>query len=108
MICDKCKQDFSNVVWEKGKTYNGIDQHHNPPEFMVEKWEGEIYNLCRKHHRELHDKIIEILNEGTLKFVKSEYWAWIKIIPSKRQEVIEKVIKFTKGWVDGNSKEITA
>lgn len=104
MICEKCKNDFSSVAWEKDVTYFGIDHHHSPPQFMLAPWKGEIINLCRECHRKLHDKvIIKILNEGQLKFVNSEHWAWIKIIPNKRKEIIEKIIISTKRWLKNDS-----
>lgn len=105
--CDKC--GLIGERWEKGVTYEGIDGHHNPPEFMLEEWEGEIIPLCRKHHRELHDEIRRIMFEHSTLFKpnKSDYWTWIKVIPNKRGGCIEEVIKYTKGWIDGNSKEIT-
>jgi len=102
MKCQKCKRDFSNVIWEKGKTYEGLDEHHNPPKFMIEKWNGKTYYLCRKHHRELHDEIIKILNKFTKSsvFVKSERWTWIKIIPKDRLKVTKEVCNFTERWIN--------
>ena len=100
MICEKCGEDFSNYKWESGKKYLGIEDHHNPPEFMVEKWDGTWHKLCHKHHRELHDEIIKIINKGNLKFVKSEYWAWIKILPIDRPKIIKEVMEYTKRWLN--------
>ncbi len=95
MKCDKCKNEIVET-WVRGKTYLGIDEHHNPPKFMVDEWKGKTHNLCRKCHRNLHDEIIKILNKENLKFIKSEHWAWIKIIPNKRKEIVKRIIKFTK------------
>jgi hypothetical protein len=110
MKCDYCNEDFSESKWEKGVTYEGIDSHHNPPEFLSdflkEQWSGEFYNLCRKHHRELHDQIILLLNKkaNTLKFIKSEYWVLQKMNLKQIEEVKEEIIEFTRRWInDGNS-----
>ena len=78
MICDRCGN--KNVEWISGKTYKGLDIHHNPPEFisnfLKEKWSGEFYNLCRECHVNLHKEIKQILfkNSNLIKFVNSEYW----------------------------------
>jgi len=103
--CDKCHEFWDSNCWEYKRTYKGIDQHHNPPKFMVEKWEGKIYNLCRKHHRELHDEIIKILQKysNQLKKVKSEYWTWIYILPKDRKECVKEITEFTKKWVEDDS-----
>ncbi len=102
MICEKCKIDFSDKKYEKYKTYEGIDRYHNPPTFMLEKWEGEMVSLCRKHHRKLHDEILEIMfRHSNLRIPKkSEHWTWIAIIPIHRRECIDEVIKFTKSWLN--------
>ena len=111
MICDYCRKDFSDIIWENGKTYKGIDRHHNPPEFISnflnEKWNGEFYNLCRKHHRELHDEIIKILNKhsNSFKFINSEYYILQKMTPRQIQEAKEEIIIFTREWLkNGNYK----
>lgn len=100
MKCDKCKKEFDDE-WKSGVTYKGIDEHHNPPKFMVDEWNGFFYYLCRKCHRELHDEIIKILNKFSvsLKFNKSEYWTWLKILPRNRPKATEEVFDFTEGWV---------
>ena len=103
MKCDFCVKDFEEKA-KQGVTYEGIDEHHNPPSFMFEDdeiWEGELYNLCRNHHRKLHDKIIKILNEEakTLKFIKSEHWVWVKMSLNQRKKARERVYKFTKNWI---------
>jgi len=110
MRCRKCKEDFSEKDWESGKTYLGIDEHHNPPEFMLEEWNGEMISLCRKCHKDLHIEIRRIIFEHSTTFKpnKSDYWSWIKVIPNKRQECITEIIKFTRGWLNGEDpKEIT-
>lgn len=104
MKCDKCKKDFSEEIWESGKTYKGIDEHHNPPQFMFEDeevWKGVLYNLCREHHRFLHDKIIKILNQeaGTLKFLKSEYYVWLKMNKIQKLSAREKIFEFTENFI---------
>ena len=104
MKCDKCKKDFSKEKWVSGQIYSGLDEHHNPPKFMMKDWEGKIYYLCRKHHRELHDMIIKILNEvaETLKFIKSEYWVWIKMSEIKQKDARKTVFIFTERWINND------
>lgn len=108
-ICAKCKkrkQDFPE--WKNGETYIGLDLHHNPPEFisdyMNEEWSGEKFFLCRGCHQELHKQILLIMfKHSTLSKPKnSEYWTWQSIIPSKRKEMIDEIVKFTRGWIDGD------
>jgi len=115
LVCDYCNHCFKMKA-EKGVTYNGIDEHHNPPQFMFEEdesWVGELLNLCRKHHRELHDEIIKILNEEarTLKFIKSEYWVWIKMNLNQRRKARDRIFKFTGEWIkkrrENDTKAIT-
>lgn len=108
MLCEKCGGDFEEFVYEKGETYKGIDGHHNPPTFLMKvNWEGEIHNLCREHHRELHDKIIVILNSiaRTLKFIKSEHWVLQKMSPKQIEEARKVVYKFTREWLNKEVKE---
>ena len=96
MICDKCKEDILSN-WEIYKTYNGIDEHHNPPQFMMVEWKGEKYNLCRDCHKELHHLfIVPIMNKiaGTLKTNGSEHWLWMKMCPMKRDECREAVLLY--------------
>ena len=109
LICDYCKHIFK-IKAEKGVTYKGIDEHHNPPKFMFEKyekWKGKLYNLCRKHHRKLHDEIINILNleAKMLKFIKSEYWVWMKMNLIQRGKARERVFKFTERWINKKEEE---
>jgi len=101
MKCEKCKKDFSEHIWENGKTYKGIDEHHNPPQFLMENWKGKTYNLCRKCHRNLHDLIIDMMNKkaNTLKFIKSEYWVMQKLTPKQKKELCEEVYNFTELWI---------
>jgi len=105
MICMKCGEDLSHIRAEKYKTYEGIDEHHSPPEFMLEEWEGRIIPLCRKHHKELHIEIIRIMFEHSTLFKpnKSEHWTWIKVIPTNRPKCIKEVIKFTDDWIKNDS-----
>jgi hypothetical protein len=105
MICDKCKKD-NKEIWEKDKTYLGIDEHHNPPRFMIESWEGDIFNLCRECHRNLHDEIIKImLKYSNLlnKRNKSEYWIWLHTFSEERKNCMEDVISFTKKWIQNDN-----
>lgn len=108
LICKKCNHLFKHK-WEKGKTWEGIDEHHSPPEFMLDEWKGKIIPLCRKHHRNLHDRIIKIMfkHSNLFKPKKSEHWTWVAIMPNKRKECIEEVIKFTKEWLRDDTKTIT-
>ena len=104
MICEKCKEDFSEIKGEKYKTYTGIDEHHNPPTFMFREDEiflGELIPLCRKHHRELHDIILKIMfkHSNLYKPKKSEYWTWIAIIGERKNECRKEVYNFTKEWL---------
>jgi len=103
MKCEKCGKDFEYKA-EKGITYKGIDYHHNPPEFMLEKWAGEIIPLCRKDHVKLHKKIKEIMfkHSTCLKMINSEHWLWLKTLPMNREGCIKEVIEFTKGWIKEN------
>lgn len=103
-ICKKCLNDF-NIKAEKNVTYLGIDEHHNPPEFMFEKdeiWFGEMVSLCRKCHRELHDNLIEImLKHSTLfKKNKSEYWIWLHTSLNERKKCREECYNFTNEWLN--------
>ena len=108
MKCDKCKKDCSKLIYEKGKTYEGIDKHHNPPEFLSdflkEKWSGEFYSLCRDCHRKLHDIIIIMLNKkaNNFKFIKSEYWILQKMNLKLIRESKEEIYAFTKIWIKKN------
>jgi len=108
MKCDKCLNEF-NEEWKLGKTYEGIDEHHNPPQFLMEKgeeWKGELFSLCRKHHTELHKEITEIIRKHSMrKTGKSDYWLWLYV--SDRKKCREEIIKFTEGWIEGDSKTTT-
>lgn len=98
--CDYCHHLFK-IKARQGITYKGIDEHHNPPQFMLDNWEGEVYYLCREHHRKLHDEIIKIMNRiaETLKFVNSEHWVWVKMNKLKQNECVREVYNFTKRWI---------
>jgi hypothetical protein len=106
MKCQKCGKDFSDAIWKSGETYEGIDQHHNPPEFISdylgEAWSGEFYNLCRKHHRELHDEILKILNKKStaLKFINSEYWICKRMNKNQIKEAQKEIYEFTLIWLN--------
>ena len=111
--CSYCGELFENTDYEKGETFKGIDEHHNPPKFLTgeKEWndfEGRHFlNLCRKHHRELHDEIIIILNKiaRTLKFNKSEHWVCQKLTPTQKKEATKEVFEFTREWLSQrNSK----
>jgi len=102
--CDKCQRsNFSS--WKLGETYDGIDIHHNPPEFISdffkESWSGEFYFLCRKCHVELHREIKQILhkNSKAIKFVNSEYWLMQKMTPSQIKKAKEEIYIFTRKWI---------
>ena len=100
VICKKCNKDITEE-WERYKTFRGANEHHNPPEFMMERWQGELIWLCRKHHEEIHKEIIKILNEvvGTLKFCNSEHWVWIKMPQTLKNLALKEVVKFTEEWL---------
>ena len=105
MKCNKCGKDkFED--WKNGITYEGLDEHHNPPEFiseyLKEKWSGEYYSLCRKCHRELHDEIIKIMNKKaeTLKFIKSEYWVMQRMSLNQLRECKKEIYDFTNKWLE--------
>ena len=114
MNCERCNKDCSGISAEKNKTYHGIDEHHNPPEFM-DCYDGDVfegkeyhrkyvmYNLCRKCHKELHqDIIIPFLNKfiPTLKFNGSEFWLWLKVVKSRREECRKLVFDLTTKWIE--------
>jgi len=90
MICMKCGEDLSHIRAEKYKTYEGIDEHHSPPEFMLEEWEGRIIRIMFEH-------------STLFKPNKSEHWTWIKVIPTNRPKCIKEVIKFTDDWIKNDS-----
>jgi len=105
--CSYCGQWFENTDYEKGETFKGIDEHHNPPKFLTseKEWfnfEGkELLNLCREHHRKLHDEILIILNRiaGTLKFNRSEYWLTQKLSAIQKQQATKEVFEYTRQWI---------
>ena len=101
--------------WERYKTYEGLDEHHNPPKFLCRGevpngnyWRGEIYLLCRKHHRELHNEILKILNKiaGTFKFINSEHWVLQRMNEEQIEQARQEVYDFTKEWIkNGNTNK---
>ena len=107
--CKRCGKE--NTKWNSGETYKGLDEHHNPPQFMMNEWKGELYFLCRECHKELHQKIIvPLLNNfaRTLKYNGSEYWIWFKILPIDKPNAIKKVYNTTKDFIENvNTTNIT-
>ena len=106
IICQRCKQNLTGIKAEQLVTYEGADEHHNPPRFMFDnksKWEGELLILCRKCHRELHDEILKIMFKysNLFKHKKSEHWTWIAIIGENKIKCREEVYNFTKRWLNG-------
>lgn len=104
--CKKCREEFNNNLLPQQMWLHG---HHNPPIFMMEKWRGEIIDLCAGCHRKLHDEIIKILQKYStqLKKRKSEYWTWNHIIPTQREKCVEEIIKFTNKWLRGENDSNT-
>ena len=102
--CEKC--GLVGERWESGKTYLGIDEHHNPPEFMLKAWKGKLIPLCRDHHKELHKEIIKIMfkHSNLLKTSKGEHWIWLHILPIKRRDCIKEVLNFTSKWIKNDTK----
>ena len=114
MKCAYVYCDKEEEKWERYKTYKGLDEHHNPPKFLCRGevpngnyWRGKTYFLCRKHHRELHDKILKILNRiaGTLKFVNSEHWALQRMNEEQIERAKKEVYDFTEEWIKGVENE---
>ena len=106
--CEKCLKMFEDNEFVRGETYKAIDEHHNPPKFLMDKdkWKGELPFLCRECHREIHNIIIRMMNKkaGTLKFLNSEHWLLKKMSLNQRDELAVEVFNFTKEWLkDGNS-----
>ena len=101
--CEKCNKDCSDIKYERNETYNGIDVHHNPPQFMFEKpeWVGELICLCRECHRKLHEEILKIMfkHSNLFKPKKSEHWTWIATIGEDRFKCRDEVYKFTVNWL---------
>ena len=106
-----CDYDGDEIIanWEIGKTYWGLDEHHNPPKFLcVGDWNGKTYFLCRKHHVELHKEIKIILNKiaGTMKFCNSEDWLCKKMTLNQIEQAKKEVYDFTEEWIkNGNTKQ---
>ena len=77
MKCEKCGRDIESE-WKSGVTYEGIDYHHNPPQFLMDNWKGDLLKLCRDCHtgkNGLHKQILILMNKkaNTLKFNGSEH-----------------------------------
>ncbi|MEX2017261.1 MAG: hypothetical protein WD876_02210 [Candidatus Pacearchaeota archaeon] len=105
MICQKGNHEIESD-WKSRETYRGIDRHHNPPEFMFkdtkkEKWTGEMLDICRKHHIELHKEIKKIMyrNSNSLKFINSEDWLMKKMSSEQIVRARKEVYIFTKEWL---------
>jgi hypothetical protein len=111
--CERCHALCDSNAWEKGLTYNGIDKHHNPPEFisnfLKEKWSGEIYSLCRNCHVKLHKEIKKILykNSNSLKFINSEDWLLKKMNVNQIKKAKEEIYFFTKEWIKKGKEDDT-
>jgi len=101
MKCEKCERDITEQ-WENNITYKGEEEHHNPPQFMLDNWRGTLHNLCVDCHDDLHKEIIKILNKilGTLKFCNSEYWVWRKMSQQQKAQSINETTKFTNEWLE--------
>jgi hypothetical protein len=111
-----CSYDGEVIIanWESGKTYNGLDEHHNPPKFLCvgevpggNYWKGKTYFLCRKHHVELHREIKIILNRiaETLKFCNSEDWLCQKMTWQQIEQARQEVYDFTERWIKNGNTE---
>jgi len=111
MICEKCGRD-KFPEWQTGKTYEGIDEHHNPPQFLMKNWKGDLLKLCRKCHTGkdgLHYQILILMNKkaNTMIFLKSEDWLLKKMCPKDINELAIEVYEFTNEWLkrDGNGDD---
>jgi hypothetical protein len=106
MICSKRNHEVIDSEWKSGETYEGLDRHHNPPEFMFkrgeQKWFGEMLSLCRKHHVEIHREIKQILfrHSSLIKFVNSEDWLCKHITDLKFNLARIEIYNFTKRWLN--------
>ena len=121
MKCQKCGKE--NIEWKSGVRYEGLDEHHNPPQYMFKEkvfygkyindgieneiWKGEIYILCRECHtgkNGLHETIILpylLKNSNLLKKNNNECWIWrYHIIPKDRIMMREEIFKLTKQWLE--------
>lgn len=102
MKCFKCnKNNFPE--WESGKTYEGLDKHHNPPEeisrFLKEIWKGEFIFLCRNCHKNLHLEITKILKKYSNKpNYNSDYWLMLNSTTEKIKLAQIEIYNFTKQW----------
>ena len=106
MKCEKCgEHNFKE--WKSGETYEGLDEHHNPPEFITkalgEEWKGERHLLCRRCHiTDLHKHIKRILwrNSSSSKFINSETWLMKKMNLDQLRIAKDEIYKFTKVWIN--------
>jgi len=107
ILCDKCKKSFETSnknYWQSGEKFEGIDEHHNPPEeisrFLKEKWSGELFNLCRSCHKKLHIKITSILKKYSRNpHYNSDYWLMQYSTPKEIKEAEKEIYNFTKKWI---------
>ena len=106
--CAKCKKELFDK-WQIGVTFEGLDRHHNPPEFTFEpgeSWFGKMIYLCRNCHIQLHHQVIvPLLNNyvPTLKFNGSEYWLWMKLSPLRRKEARDLIYNKTEEWINNGN-----
>ena len=110
--CDKCKKISDTNDWESGTSYEGNDRHHNPPEeiyrFLKLKWVGEMFNLCRKCHTDLHKEITLMLKKySNAPRYNSDYWLMKNSTIGKIIEAKDKIYLFTKKWVGKNDTKTT-
>jgi len=110
-FCEKCGR--ANEKWETGKTFNGLDEHHNPPkhlfEWIGEVWKGETYTLCRNCHtgnEGLHPKIIIPLMlkwSGLLRRCNSEFWIAKQMSPDIIRKCRNEIFIESKKWVEDDT-----
>lgn len=100
--CELC--GVANKPWVSGETFDGLHEHHNPPQYMLKPWKGELLTLCRKDHESIHrDLILPHLNKiaGTLKPIKSESWIWTRLLTEIQKDSIpNEIFKETKRWLN--------
>lgn len=108
MKCEKCgfeiePKDYTDLI--------RIEEHHNPPKFMLKNWKGELINLCRDCHIEkLHPLITNIIlkNSNKLKPTKSMEWAWKYVPYENKEKCIKEVTAFTEKWIKEDGDTATA
>lgn len=98
-VCDKCKET------------KNIHEHHtwckvmnNPHGYAWDNIPSRVW-LCKECHDKIElEIVIPILKQFSLMSkYNSEYNLWKYIPEDKRKEVIEKVVRDSWGWVNGNS-----